>query len=240
MDNLELGASLPKEEEFALGNMGLESMANAIYFPKRFSEYFDRFVLFKGSIKEKINFTNNLDWLLKKLTLKNDGKRLLLKSPFNTGRIKMLLQLYPDAKFIHIHRHPFSVFSSNEKLYESVIPQVAFHHIGNEEMEEHIIYTYKATMENYFKEKETLNKNQLYEMSYKELISDPVNSLKNVYAQLELNNFESAFTHFEKEIKNYEDYKPNIHQADEVKKARINKEWAFAFAKLNYESDNIL
>jgi hypothetical protein len=31
MDNLDLGPDVPKEEEFALANMGLESMANALY-----------------------------------------------------------------------------------------------------------------------------------------------------------------------------------------------------------------
>ncbi len=235
MDNLELGADVPKEEEFALGNMGVESMANAIYFPKRFSEYFDRFVLFKGPAQERRNFEKNLTWLLKKITLKNRDKRLLLKSPFNTGRIKTLMALYPDAKFIHIHRHPYSVFSSNEKLYESVIPQVAFHKISDAEMDQHIFYTYRETMKSYFREKELLNKNQLFEMSYLDFIANPMAILKNVYSQLELGNFEDAEPHLEKEVKGYTNYKANQHHDDTIKKERVYDEWKEAYERLGYE-----
>ena len=149
----------------------------------------------------------------------------------------MLLELYPDAKFIHIHRHPFSVFSSNEKLYESVVPQVAFHTIDNEDMEEHIFYTYKATMENYFLERELLARNQLFEMSYKEFIANPVEILNSVYSQLELGNFETAVPHLENEVKNYANYAANKHHDDPLKKQQVYGKWKGVYGKLGYECD---
>lgn len=57
----------------------------------------------------------------KKITLKNKltkgekaakDLRLLIKSPVHTARVKLLLELFPDAQFIYIHRHPFDVFKS--------------------------------------------------------------------------------------------------------------------------------
>ena len=39
--------------------------------------------------------------------------RLLLKSPCHTGRIRHLLQLYPNAQFVFVHRHPIDVFLSS-------------------------------------------------------------------------------------------------------------------------------
>jgi len=39
-------------------------------------------------------------------------KRLLLKSPVHTARIKLLLKLFPDAQFVYIHRNPYDVFRS--------------------------------------------------------------------------------------------------------------------------------
>lgn len=234
MDNLELGADVPKEEEFALGDMGIESMANAIYFPQQFSNYFDRFVLFKGDPSERKNFSNNLMWLFKKLTLKNNNKHLLLKSPFNTGRIKLLLELFPDAKFIHIHRHPYSVFSSNEKLYESVIPQVAFQEIGNAEMENHIFYTYKETMKQYFEDRKLLSKENLFEMRYDDFVARPQEVLKELYAQLNIGDFNKVESLFAEELKNYKNYQTNLHKVDELKKAKVFEEWGFAYEKLGY------
>ena len=40
------------------------------------------------------------------------GRRMLLKSPVHTARIKLLLELFPDAQFLYIHRDPFTVFKS--------------------------------------------------------------------------------------------------------------------------------
>ncbi len=235
MDNLELGADLPKEEEFALGNMGIASMANAIYFPNRFSDYFNRFVLFNGNKNDKIEFINNLSWLFRKLTLRNNGKRLLLKSPFNTGRLKMLLELYPDAKFIHIHRHPYKVFSSNEKLYEHVLPQVAFHSVNDSEMEGHIIYTYRQTMERYFKDRNLLDPQQLFEVSYEDFIADPVSNLKKIYSQLEIENFDGALPFIENEVAGYKNYQPNYHHNDEIKKERVYGELGEIYQQLGYK-----
>ncbi len=50
--------------------------------------------------------------LLKLISFKNKGKRLILKSPPNTTRIKYLLEMFPGAKFIYIHRNPYHVFYS--------------------------------------------------------------------------------------------------------------------------------
>lgn len=36
----------------------------------------------------------------------------MLKSPVHTARVSLLLQLFPDAQFIYIHRHPWTVLQS--------------------------------------------------------------------------------------------------------------------------------
>jgi hypothetical protein len=37
------------------------------------------------------------------------SKPLLIKSPVHTGRIKLLLRLFPKARFLYIHRNPIKV-----------------------------------------------------------------------------------------------------------------------------------
>lgn len=234
MDNLALGADLPKEEEFAIGNMGIESMASAYYFPKKFSEYFQRFVLFSGSGKERQNWEKNFIWLLKKLSLKNPGKRLLLKSPFNTGRLRWIAALFPEARFIHIYRHPYAVFSSNERLFEGILPQLAFQKVANEEMEEHIFYTYQATMEQFFKDKAGLPDKRLVEISYEDFIKNQVDTLRRIYQELELGDFESVLPIFEKEIRQYDNYQTNAYALTPEKEKEVYHRWRFAFDAFGY------
>lgn len=40
------------------------------------------------------------------------GSRRLGRSPVHTARVRLLLQLYPDAQFVYIHRHPCAVYQS--------------------------------------------------------------------------------------------------------------------------------
>ena len=48
---------------------------------------------------------------LKSVTLVHD-KRLVLKSPLHTFRIRFLLENIADARFVHIVRNPYETFSS--------------------------------------------------------------------------------------------------------------------------------
>ena len=236
MDNMPLGATLPKEEEFAVGNMGVESMTNALYFPKNFSNYFNRFVLFQGKPKEKLNWKRNHLFLLKKLTLKNRGKQLLLKSPFDTGRIKEILELYPDAKFIHIYRHPFAVYSSNEKLYESVLPQIAFHKVSNSIMEQHVLYTYKAMYQKYFADKLFIPPKNLIEFSYEQFIGNEPDLLKHVYAQLGLNGFGIMEPIYMEELKRNSQYQTNKYRLNSKQELQVYERWKFAFDAFGYNN----
>lgn len=237
MDNMALGADLPKEEEFAVGNMGIESMAAALYFPKKFSEYTDRFVLFKHSEQERQNWKNNHHFLLKKLTLVNKGKQLVLKSPFDTGRVREILELYPDAKFIHIYRHPFAVYSSNEKLYEGVIPFNAFHKVGNAEMERHVIYSYKEVYGKYLREKQLIPVNNLVEISYENFIGNEIEVLSEVYSKFNLGGFETIKSILEKTLHHNRHYQTNRYGLSAETEDLIFKEWKFAFDAFGYQKN---
>ena len=49
-------------------------------------------------------------------------KTLLLKSPPHTGRIELLLEVFPEARFVSIHRNPYEVFASTFHMIKSVEP----------------------------------------------------------------------------------------------------------------------
>jgi len=234
MDNMALGADLPKEEEFAIGNMGIESMSNAIYFPSRFSEYFDRFVLFKKSEKERQNWCRNHLFFTKKIVLKNKGKRMLMKSPFDTGRVPELLKLYPDAKFIHIYRNPISVYYSNEKLYEGILPEAAFQEVADNVMTDHIFYTYKATYTSYFQKKDLIPAGNLYEVSYEDFIGNELRHLEAIYTKLQLGDFTKIKSLLSTELHSNKSYRTNVHKGDPNTDERIKADWGEIGKQLGY------
>ena len=56
-------------------------------------------------------------WFLKCITLRHP-QRIVLKSPPHTFRIQALLELFPNARFIHIIRNPYVIFPSTIKLWK--------------------------------------------------------------------------------------------------------------------------
>ena len=52
-DNMELKVDLPQEEEFALSNMMPYTYYNFWFFPKRWMEYCDRYLLFNDITEEE-------------------------------------------------------------------------------------------------------------------------------------------------------------------------------------------
>jgi len=80
------------------------------------------------SEKESATWVGCFQYLLMKLkcrdllqqkrtgSTKYSPRRVLLKSPCHTGRVQLLLTLYPNAKFIYIHRDPYEVFLSGAHM----------------------------------------------------------------------------------------------------------------------------
>ncbi|MGW8257800.1 MAG: sulfotransferase family protein, partial [Thermoguttaceae bacterium] len=117
MDNMAAGWDRPQEDEFALCNMGAPSPYLTAVFPNRppqDQEYLD----FQGlDTKGLHRWKSKLLWFLQCLTFRNP-KRIVLKSPPHTCRIKTLLELFPKAKFVHIVRDPYVIFLSTINLWK--------------------------------------------------------------------------------------------------------------------------
>jgi len=234
-DNVKMTIDSPKEEEFAMANMSQTSYIHGFFFPKNIFKIYNESVLFiEGNYSE--HWKKKYDYFLKKLAFKYKNNQLLLKSPANTARLKEILELYPNAKFIHIYRNPYDVYRSTERLYEKILPITSFQKADNHQMEEYIINAYSKMYQKYFNERKDIPANQLYETSYENFIKSPVDTIEIAYKQLELNSFKKAKELFQKEVKDVLSYQKNNYDSiSESIKKKINTEWKFAFEEFGYE-----
>ena len=235
-DNVAAGANVPNEEEFAMGNISHTSLTHGYYFPKSIFTVFDESVVFeKDTAKNTEHWKKHFDYFLKKLSYKHEGKRLILKSPANTARMKEILELYPDACFIHIHREPYTVYQSNVNLYEKILPLLSFQKADNKFMEGFILYAYEKMYKKFLRDKNDINANQLIEMSYNDFVSAPIEQLQKVYKQLNLGDFEAALPYLQEEIAAVKNYKTNTYvNLDKETKNIIVKKWNFMFEEYGY------
>ena len=120
-DNIDLGFQRPNEDEVALCILTGLSPYLAWAFPRQADDY-GRYLTFESVPEDELGrWKAALVGFLKKLTWEH-GKPLVLKSPPHTARVRLLLELFPDARFVHIRRHPYAVFRSTKHLHQAVAP----------------------------------------------------------------------------------------------------------------------
>ena len=237
MDNVELSAELPQEEEYALGNVGLYCFYHGWYFPKKMKQYFRQFVLFNDlSSQIETEWQTAYLRILKKATYKMNGKRLILKNPANTARIKTLLKMFPDAQFIHIYRNPYAVFASTKNLYRKLLPSLELQEVSDREIEENILLIYREMMLKFFEDKQLIPQGNLVEIAYEDLIAKPLDIIEKIYQQLELNNFDDNRAEFEIYINTKSKYQSNQYQLTNEDKSKVVENWNFALKEWHYST----
>ena len=234
-DNMRLSLDLPLEEYMVFANIEKDSLYPVNYFPQSFDRYMNNSYWQDLPAKKAEKLKKKYDRMLKKCTKHNSGKRLLLKSPDNTGRMLPLYEMYPDAKFINIYRNPYTVIRSSLHLYESTFSMWALQETpSKEELENSIIENFARMYENYFAALEKMPENSVYEIRFEDFEKDPIPYLKEAYSVLGLDGFEDAKAGFEKYMKEEEGYKKNKFDYPEALKKKINSRLGFYLEHYNY------
>jgi hypothetical protein len=234
-DNVKLDTANPQEEEFALGDKTPVCFYYFWMFPKNIRNYYDRFIRFRGIPDSQLQSWKNDYKLLIKKALKNTGRvQFLSKNPPNTARIKVLLEMFPNAKFIHIHRNPVEVFLSTRHFYSKMLPYLQLHSITQEEIDYHIFDIYKKLMSDFLEQKTLIPAANFVEIAFDDLEKDPLNNLKHIYEKLDLPGFEDALPAFTNYRQSMDSYEKNKHTISSDLLEKIRHEWGFAMKHFNY------
>lgn len=239
MDNVKLTGEAPSEEEVAMGILAKGSFWHGYYLTDKMDYYFDKYTLFNNiDADEMENWKSSYLYLLKKLTYKYDGKPLFLKNPPNTCRLKLLLEMFPNAKFIHIRRNPYLVYFSRMRQYDSAIKFKSLQNITKRDWEQKVFLYYKAMMDKHFEERSLIPESQYVEILFEDLKASPVSELKKVYDHLGLLDFDQTQYAFESYLSSLKDYKQNSYDFDSDKLDEIYEHWNTTIDMWAYERPN--
>jgi hypothetical protein len=236
MDNIKLRINLPQEEDYAVANRSPYSMIHFIAFPASFKKYYYKYGLFEGIEERQLKSWERI-YIdeLKKATYSAGGKQLVIKTPINTGRIKKLVEMFPDAKFIHIYRNPYNVCLSTQRLYGNFFPMYDLQYlVGEEELERNQLDVYEALYTKFFEQEHFIPDGNLVKIRYEEFVEDPYSAVESIYKQLNIQGFEEKSEIFKQYIESEKKYKPNKYDFPREKTDRIEKRLGFAFEKLGY------
>lgn len=234
MDNMKINPKSPGEDEVAVWSMcNISPIGSRLL--KNKESYYDRFLTFEDATKQEYEiWENSLLTFLSKVS-GNDTRPLLLKSPEHTARIKILLNIFPNAKFIHLHRNPLDVFQSTKHLFDKVIRPSYYHKVDDEHLTNRIISVYRKMYDSFFEDIKLLNKNNFIDISYENLIEAPVEVIRNIYTQLNLVLTDETLSKIENYLNSVKSYKQNKYSPlnDELK-TKIREEWNSSFKYWGY------
>jgi hypothetical protein len=240
MDNIEWTMRSPQEDEFALCVMTFMSPCLGWFFPRR-RDHYDRYLTFRGvDAREVKRWQTALLAYLKRLSWKH-RRPLVLKSPPHTGRVRLLLELFPDAKFVHVHRDPYTVFSSTRRL---LTVNFALHCLqrppAGAELDEWIIRQYRALHDAFFDERDLIPPGRYHEVRFDELEADPLGQMERVYEALGLGEFSQARPAVERYVAGVGAYRKNeFPELPAALRRRIAEAWRPCFERWGYALEPI-
>lgn len=237
MDNMLTGAYYPQEDEFALGNLGCPTPYWRMVFPNEPPCYMELLDM-QGVAPELLaRWKRDMDWFVRAMTFYKQ-KPLILKSPPHTGRVGLLAEMFPQARFIHITRNPETLFASTRRLWPTLDLAQGLQIPRNEHLDEYIFEAFERMYRGFEAQRVHLPPNQIIDVRYEDLVADPIAQVERIYGQLEIGGLEIVRERLLAFIGQRKDYQPNRHEELEPEiRAAIRRRWAGYIDKYGYAAE---
>jgi hypothetical protein len=224
MDEMEAGWDKPQEDEFALMAMGLPSVYTQAAFP---NEPVDLDTLdFQGvPSQERQRWQEGLRSFLQLVQFRHAEKRLVLKTPGHLGRVRVLLETFPEARFVHIVRDPHRVFPSTIKLWKALYETQGFQKPRFEGLTERVFSAFERMYAQFERDRALIPAGRLHEIRYEDLVADPAGQLGLLYRRLGLGDASRIASALDVYRRRTKDYQTNRFELGEDMREEVDRRW---------------
>lgn len=233
MDNMDLSLAHPQEDEFAWCMLGLPSPYLTIAFPNRptqDSHYLDMDQL---SERELEKWKRTLLRFVQQVYFRR-RKAVVLKSPTHSFRIKVLVDIFPQAKFIHIVRDPYVVFPSSVNLFKAFSRVHGLQRPTFDGLDEKVLSTYVELYRKLDEGRKIVDPSRFYEMRYEDLVANPEGQLRGLYEHLKLGDFESYLPRLRSYLADKATYRTNSYRMTAEQRAVVTERWGEFIERYGY------
>lgn len=204
---------LPQEEEIALGNMQHISFYNFFYYPNELDSSIEKSLYFKNISKEEFEqWKQNYLRLVKIALINTNGKTFVAKNPPNTFRVRLLLEMFPEAKFIYIHRNTYQTIFSFLKFINSVHEGIKYQDYNLKDHNIKLIGLYKKMLEQYQADKHLIPEENLIDIKFEDFEQNMLSEIDRVFKTLDLPGYEKAMPVIKEYYNEIQDYKRKRHK----------------------------
>jgi hypothetical protein len=232
-DGMAMGWDRPQEDEFALCNMGVPSPYLTMAFPNeppQFPEYYD---LEGVAAPQRRRWQRMFVKFLKQLVLRRPG-RLVLKSPGHTFRLPLLLELFPQARFVHMVRNPYVLYPSTERLWQSMYAWQGYQKPNGRGLREYVFGTLVAMHDRLQATRGLVEPPRFFELRYEDLVREPIAQMRAIYSRFGLGEFERIEPALRAYFAQRADYRTNRYELPDELRREIARRWEPYFRTYGY------
>lgn len=235
MDDMEVRAGSPQEDEFALFEMGARSPYEALLVPEKLPQ------ALKLADSQDLAAPDEARWrliflnFLRGVSVRGGGRPIMLKSPTHGSRIATLRQILPDARFLLVVRDPRTNFESVIRMWRRMFETYALGPIPADDQIREAVLADRPR----FEAKLTagaagIPENRFAVVQYESLIASPVQEIEHLYRRLELGDFAVVREAIVRETELRRDYRAQGKLPSDTWRKRLEKDWAEVFTKYGY------
>jgi hypothetical protein len=219
-DNMTFSVASPNEDEFALMRLGVGSPYTLLSFPNETRMDAGHLDLLELPEQERERWKRTLLGFLRAVALR-DSRRLVLKSPTHTARVRTLLELFPDAKFVNIVRDPRVVYCSTLHTIRSLTGEFGLQRPTYAGLEGWVTGNYLRMHARLTEARPLIPAGNFAEVRYEELVRDPVGQMRRLYETLGLGGFDAVRPAVEGYFAQRRDYRTNRYNMSPEQRARV-------------------
>jgi hypothetical protein len=236
IDEMELAWGSVFEDEFALCLLGGRSPYESIAFPNTWPmrpSLLDPDALPPA---ESSAWRELLLEFMRKLSVAHAGRRLVFKSPPHTCRLRILAEMFPRARFVHIVRNPYVVYASTLHLWRTLHRGQGLQQPSGDGLEDSVLSTFEYMHACVDRDRSLIGLGQFHELRYEDLLRDPAGELQRLYRRLELQEPQHLGTMIEAYFSARADYRTNRFQLSADERAMIQRRWGHVLSRYGYDT----
>jgi omega-hydroxy-beta-dihydromenaquinone-9 sulfotransferase len=235
MDNMRMDLADPQEDEFALCVASLKSPCLGWIFPRQ-REVFEKYLTFQEVDKAELD-----EWrraflhFVRKVQWRSGARTLILKSPQHTARVRLLLDLFPEARFVHIHRNPYAVFQSTCRSLRILHRWQSVQRTAPHDVEDWVLGQYREMYNAFFQDKGLIPSGRFHEIAFEDLEREPAIEMRKLYEALQLPDFDTVEPGLRKYLDSLTGYQKNqFPELGAELRSKVHKEWKRNFDAWGY------
>ncbi len=235
IDNVPVTPRSPQEDEIALASMTDQSYYHGLYFPRHLRESIGKNLFFDdASPADRERWAATVRYFLEKVSRLGKHRRLLLKNPLYTAHIPLLREMFPGARFIHIHRHPREVIRSTRNFYRKLLPWLALQQFSPDGIDDIIFEIYDRMMRKLAADTADIPPDRFLEIPFRDLEADPMPVLESLFSRLEIAGWEESAEPMAAYLRSIRHYRKNQYPPDAEDDRTIHRRAKFAFERWGY------